>query len=104
MTTKKDIGLAVRTLRKKAGIKTQRELGKKLNPKPVSKGTINSVETGKGNYNINLLFRIAEVLNCDVSAFFEEKSVGLAVTKDNLETVRRLLGQAEYLLQIKKKR
>ena len=73
MTTKKDIGFAIRTLRKKAGIKTQRELGKKLNPKPVSKGTINGVETGRGNYNINLLFRIADVLDCDFADFIEPK-------------------------------
>jgi len=73
MTTKKDIGLAIRTLRKKAGIKTQKELGKKLNPKPVTKGTINSVETGRGNYNINLLFKIAEVLNCDIADFLGHK-------------------------------
>ena len=104
MTTKKDIGLAIRTLRKKAGIKTQRELGKKLNPEPVSKGTINSVETGRGNYSINLLFRIAEVLNCDISDFFEEKSIGLAVTKDDLEVLRKLLGRVEYLIQIKKQK
>jgi len=73
MTTKKDIGLAVRTLRKKAGIKTQRDLGKKLNPKPVTKGTINSVETGRGNYGINLLFKIADVLNCDIADFLGYK-------------------------------
>ena len=104
MTTKKDIGLAIRTLRKKAGIETQEKLGKKLNPKPLSKETINRIETGKGNYGINTLFRIAEVLNCDISDFFEENNVGFAVTKDNLETVRRLLGQVEYILQVKKRR
>lgn len=103
MTTKKDIGLAVRTLRKKAGIETQEKLGKKLNPKSLSKETINRIETGKGNYGINTLFKIAEALNCDISAFFEEQSIGLALNKDNLETVRRLFGQLEYVLQIKKK-
>ena len=73
MTTKKDIGFAIRTLRKKAGIKTQEELGKKLNPKPISKGAMNQIETGKSNYGIDTLFRIAEVLNCDVSDFFESQ-------------------------------
>jgi len=104
ITTKKDIGLAIRTLRKKANVKTQRELGEKLNPKPVSKGTINSVETGKGNYSIDLLFRIAEALGCDVSDFFEEKSIGLAVTKDNLlEDLKFLAKMFEAKLEIYKK-
>jgi len=104
MTTKEDIGLAIRTLRKKAGIETQEKLGKKLNPKPLSKETINRIETGKGNYGINTLFRIAEALNCDISDFIEEKSIGPTFKKDDLETVRRLLGQIEYTLQIKKRR
>lgn len=73
LITKKDIGLAIRTLRKKAGIETQEELGKKLNPKPVTKGTINKIETGRGNYTIDTLFRIAEALSCSVSDFFGVK-------------------------------
>jgi len=72
LTTKQDIGLAIKTLRKKAGIKTQEALGKKLG---LSKETINRVETGRGNYGIDALFRIAEALNCDISDFFQtEKS------------------------------
>ena len=108
MTTKKDIGLAIRTLRKKAGIKTQKELAKKLNPEPVGKDTINRIEMGKGNYGINTLFKIAEALNCDISDFFEEKSIGLAITKDNLEALRHLLrifeGRVESYKEIKEKR
>jgi len=69
MTTKKDIGLAIKMLRKKAGIKTQGDLGKKINPGPLSKETINRIENGRGNYGINALFRIAKVLNCDISDF-----------------------------------
>lgn len=101
MTTKKDIGLAVRTLRKKAGIKTQEELAKKLNPKPVSKGTINSVETGKGNYNINLLFRIAEALGCDISEFFESTGeVKISITKDNLEMLQHMAGMFKKIMKM----
>ena len=70
MTTKKDIGLAIQTIRKRAGIKTQKELGKIVRPKPLSKETINRIETGRGNYGIDALFRIAEALKCDVSDFF----------------------------------
>jgi len=73
MTTKEDIGLAIKILRKKAGIKTQKELGKKLNPNPVSKETINRIETGRGNYGIDVLFKIAAALNCDISDFFGSK-------------------------------
>lgn len=70
MTTKKDIGLTIKMLRKKAGIKTQERFGKKINPKPLSKETINRIENGRGNYGINALFKIAKVLDCDISEFF----------------------------------
>ncbi|MBA7465152.1 hypothetical protein ES707_00314 [subsurface metagenome] len=73
MTSKKDIGFAIKIRRKKAGIKTQKELGKKLNPKPVSKETINRIEAGRGNYGIDTLFRIAELLDCDISDFLGDK-------------------------------
>ena len=74
MTTKKDIGLAITRLRKRAGIKTQKALGRKLNP-GLSKETVCRIETGRGNYGIDSLFKIAEVLNCDISDFFQvEKS------------------------------
>jgi len=75
LTTKKDIGLAIKILRKKAGIKTQKALGNKLKPTPLSKETINRIETGRGNYGIDSLFSIAKALNCDISDFFQvEKS------------------------------
>lgn len=74
MTTKKEIGLGVQDLRKRAGL-TQEQLGKKMKPKKARKETISRLERGKSNYNINLLFQIAEVLNCDISDFFpSEKS------------------------------
>jgi len=71
LTTKRDIGLAIQTLRKRAGVKTQKALGKKLRPKPLSKESICRIETGSGNYGIDALFRIAEALDCDVSDFFQ---------------------------------
>jgi len=97
MTTKRDIGLSIRTLRKKAGIKTQRELGRKLNPGPLSKETINRIETGRGNYRINALFRIAEALNCDVSDFFEskKKQSGTAIFEEILEEYKRKIIELE---------
>jgi len=70
MASKLDIGLNVKNLRKKAGLK-QRELVKKMNPEPISVNTLSRIETGKSNYSIDVLFRIAAVLNCDVSDFFQ---------------------------------
>ena len=70
MASKLDIGLNVKNLRKKAGLK-QRELVKKMNPEPISVNTLSRIETGKSNYSIDVLFRIAAVLNCDISDFFQ---------------------------------
>ena len=74
MVSKKDIGLNVKNIRKKTGLK-QKELVKKMNPNPISVNTLSRIETGRSNYSIDELFRIAKVLNCDVSDFFkvEEK-------------------------------
>jgi len=70
MAKKMDVGLNVKNIRKKMGLK-QKELVKKMNPTSISVNTLSRVETGKSNYSIDLLFRIAEVLNCDVSDFFQ---------------------------------
>ncbi len=68
MTSKKDIGLSIKNMRQKAGLK-QKELAKKIKPKPISVNTISRVERGEYNYSIDLLFKIAEVLECDISDF-----------------------------------
>jgi len=88
MITKKDIGLAIMTLRKKAGIKTQEELGRKLKHKR-AKGTINKIETGSGNYSIDILFDIADVLKCYVSDFFgtKEKSTELSMIENLIKNL-----------------
>lgn len=87
MTSKKDIGLAIKVRRKKAGIKTQQKLGKMLNPKPVGKDTINRIENGYGNYGIDTLFKIAEALDCDISDFFisEKNSSRISIIERALE-------------------
>lgn len=51
----------------------QKDLAKKLNPKPTRKETISRIETGKYNYSIDLLFNIADALGCDVTDFFIKK-------------------------------
>jgi len=95
LTTKKDIGLAIKVLRKRAGIKTQKALGKRLNPVPLSKETINRIETGRGNYGIDALFSIAEALNCDVSDFFqtEEKDSKLIIFEGTLKELKEKLSE-----------
>lgn len=70
MATKIEIGLNVKNMRKKAGLK-QKELVRKMNPNPISVNTLSRIETGRSNYSIDLLYRIAEVLNCDVSDFWQ---------------------------------
>ena len=78
MTTKRDIGLAIQNLRKKAGLK-QKDLVKKINPRPIAVDTLSRIERGNYNYTIDLLFRIAEALECDVSDFFCPKIRGKVV-------------------------
>lgn len=70
MASKIDVGLNVKNIRKKMGLK-QKELVKKMNPTPISVNTLSRIETGRSNYSVDVLFRIAEVLNCDVSDFFQ---------------------------------
>ncbi len=70
MASKMEVGLNVKNIRKKTGLK-QRQLVKKMDPIPISVNTLSRIETGKSNYSIDLLFRIAAVLNCDVSDFFQ---------------------------------
>jgi len=70
MASKMDVGLNVQNIRKKRGLK-QKELVKKMNPNPISVNTLSRIETGRSNYSIDLLFRIAEVLKCDASDFFQ---------------------------------
>ena len=90
MTTKEDIGLAIQTLRKRAGIKTQKALAKMLN---ISKETVHRVETGKSNYGIDALFRIAEVLDCDVAEFFQvgRKDSKLLIFEGSIEELKKKL-------------
>ena len=94
MASKTDVGLNVKNIRKKTGLK-QKELVKKMNPHPISVNTLSRVETGKSNYSIDLLFRIAEVLKCDVFDFFqveEMKSCKIIVVEgDPKDLIKKML-------------
>ena len=70
MASKTDVGLSVKNIRKKTGLK-QKELVRKMNPNPISVNTLSRIETGRSNYSIDVLFRIAEVMGCDISDFFQ---------------------------------
>jgi transcriptional regulator with XRE-family HTH domain len=103
MANKMDVGLNVKNIRKKMGLK-QKELVKKMNPNPISVNTLSRVETGKSNYSIDLLFRIAEVLKCDVSDFFQvEEKHPLKITiveGDPKDLIKKII--REEILNISK--
>ena len=105
MVSKKDLGLNVKNIRKKAGLK-QKELAKKMNPTPISVNTLSRIETGKSNYSIDLLFGIAEVVNCDVSDFFQvEEKQPLKITiveGDPKDLIKRIV--KEEISKIPKKK
>lgn len=92
MTTKRDIGLAIKKFRNKAGL-NQEKLGKKINPKPVSTNTISRIETGKYNYSIDLLFSIAEVLDCDIRDFCSDskKRSKIIIIEGDIEEIEEKL-------------
>jgi len=104
MTTKRDVGLAVKNLRKKANLR-QKDLARKINPSPIDDNTISRIETGKHNYTIDLLFRIAAALDCDISDFFEPKKkfpgtdIYMAILED---TVTKIV--EERVKDLKKRR
>jgi len=103
MASKIDVGLNVKNIRKKMGLK-QKELVKKMNPNPISVNTLSRVETGKSNYSIDLFFRIAEVLKCDVSDFFQvEEKHPLKITiveGDPKDLIKKII--REEILNISK--
>ncbi len=103
MASKRDVGLNVKNIRKKTGLK-QKELVKKMNPNAISVNTLSRIETGRSNYSIDLLFRIAEVLNCDVSDFFQiEEKHPLKITivdGDPKDLIKKMV--KEEILKISK--
>jgi len=90
MTTKRDIGLEIQIKRKKAGL-TQDELAKKIK---VAKDTISRIERGRFNYTIDLLFRIANALDCNISEFFgvsERRVREVTLITGSLEDIKRVI-------------
>jgi len=75
-----------------------------MNPNAISVNTLSRIETGRSNYSIDLLFRIAEVLNCDVSDFFQiEEKHPLKITiveGDPKDLIKKMV--KEEILKISK--
>ena len=78
----KEIGARVRQLRKSRGI-TQDELGEilgdTLTGKPMSRGQVSNLETGKRNFNIHQLKALAD--------FFHVSMDTLGIKSDELDTI-----------------
>lgn len=91
----REIGKRVRQLRKSRGI-TQDELGCALGDKtigkPLSRGQISNLETGKRNFNIHQIKTLADLFRVSIET--------LGVESDDLETVD-LLERAKLIFESK---
>lgn len=89
----KEIGERVKQMRKSRGI-TQDELGivlgDKVTGKPLSRGQVSNLETGKRNFNIHQLKLLADYFNVSIET--------LGVKSNEIETVD-LLERAKILFQ-----
>jgi transcriptional regulator with XRE-family HTH domain len=65
MVTKFDIGVNIRNRRKLKGLR-QGDLAKKIH---ITKDTISRIERGSSNYTIDILFKIADALECGMEEF-----------------------------------
>lgn len=89
----KEIGMRVRQLRKSRGI-TQDELGAvlgdKISGKPLSRGQVSNLETGKRNFNIHQIKALADFFNVSIET--------LGFETDEIETVD-LLERAKVIFE-----
>ena len=89
----KEIGERVRQLRKSRGI-TQDELGTvlgdKTSGKPLSRGQVSNLETGKRNFNIHQIKALADFFNVSIET--------LGFESDEIETVD-LLERAKVIFE-----
>ena len=89
----REIGERVRQLRKSRGI-TQDELGvvlgDKLTGKPLSRGQISNLETGKRNFNIHQIKALADFFNVSIET--------LGFKSDEIDTID-LLERAKLIFE-----
>jgi len=80
MITREEIGTNVRAIRRKRGW-NQKELAKRVKPKPLTKDTISRIERGAVNFTIDTLIGIAEALKADLSDLCPDGNRDLALSQ-----------------------
>ena len=96
MITREEIGANVRAVRRKRGW-NQKELARRVKPKPLTKDTVSRIERGAANFTIDALLSIAEALKADLSDFCPDgkrdldlsESPELRIIREAIEKVAR---------------
>ncbi len=102
MKEKETLAFNLKRLRQFKGL-TQEELAKKVG---LTKDTISKIELGKQeNVGFKYLITICKQLDIAIEELFIRDSralpIKLVISDENVENIRRLFGQAEYVIQIK---
>jgi len=102
MKEKETLAFNLKRLRQFKGL-TQEELAKKVG---LTKDTISKIELGKQeNVGFKYLITICKQLDIAIEELFIRDAralpIKLVISDENVENIRRLFGQAEYVIQIK---
>jgi len=102
MREKETLAFNLKRLRQFKGL-TQEELAKKVG---LTKDTISKIELGKQeNVGFKYLISVCRELDIAIEELFIRDSsalpIKLVISDENVENIRRLFGQAEYVIQIK---
>ena len=102
MNEKETLAFNLKRLRQFKGL-TQEELAKKVG---LTKDTISKIELGKQeNVGFKYLISICRELDIAIEELFIKDPrnfpIKLVISDENAENIRRLFGQAEYIIQIK---
>jgi len=102
MREKETLAFNLKRLRQFKGL-TQEELAKKVG---LTKDTISKIELGKQeNVGFKYLITICRQLDIAIEELFirdpRALPIKLVISDENVENIRRLFGQAEYVIQIK---
>ena len=94
MITKEEIGSNVRAVRRKRGW-NQKELAKRVRPKPLTKDTISRIERGATNFTIDALLGIAEALKVNLSDLCPDGREDLSLSESpELQIFKNVLEKA----------
>ncbi len=102
MKEKETLAFNLKRLRQFKGL-TQEDLAKKVG---LTKDTISKIELGKQeNVGFKYLIMICRQLDIGIEELFIRDAralpIKLVISDENVENIRRLFGQAEYVIQIK---